>query len=357
MRIAVIGHGMMGERHVEALRALGYTTSIVVGHDEGRTKAFAVKEGISRWSVNPDDVFNGNYDTVHICTPPANHYELVRKALEKGMHVVCEKPFVLRQKDGEELVALAAKKKVVNAIGFNTRYHQACANARELVSSGKMGEILLVNGSYMQEFHALPSFFSWRYKPESAGKFLATTEIGSHWIDLMRYLTGEKIESVSATYASFFPDRVIKDGKQYLAGSCQGTPFHSESDNVALVTFHLEKGALANMVLSEITPGRYNYLEMTVTGTDRSFWWNSEDLNRLHVGWKNHPVEEHVFAFGDGFNDSVTNMLRDVYCDIEKGNIPEGRRYATFADGLENVKVCEAIYKSACNNGEWESVE
>lgn len=356
-KIAIIGYGMMGASHMAALRALGYPVEMVMGRDLPRTKSFADANGILGYTTNFNDLIEAGIEVVHVCTPPMGHYDVVKKALESGMHVVCEKPFVFNKEEGEELVRLAAEKKLVNAIGFNVRFHGACINARELGRTGQLGDVLLVNGSYMQEFHALPSFYSWRYQKEAAGDFLATTEIGSHWIDIMRYLTGSEVVAVSATYGSFFPDRTLADGMQYPAGTVEGTPFHTDSDNVALVSFRLDNGALANMVLSEITQGRYNYLDITVTGTKSSFWWNSEDLNRLHVGKKNSRVEEEVLAFGDGFNASVTNMLREVYRDIEIGKPSENAKYAKFADGLANTMICDAIYRSAKNNSRWEEVQ
>ena len=347
---------MMGSCHVGALQALGYPVFMVMGRDIDRTKQFAAAHGIKHATTDFKDIVEAGVEVVHVCTPPVRHYPLVRRALEQGMHVICEKPFVFDETEGEELVRLALEKNVINAVGFNVRFHGACRDARTMVRKKELGQILLVNGSYMQEFHALPSFYSWRYETESAGKFLATTEIGSHWIDLMRYLTGEEVIAVSATYGHFFPDRTIKDGMQFPAGSVEGKPFHTDADNVALVAFRLGNGALASMTLSEITPGRYNYLDVTVTGSDRSFWWNSEDLNRLHIGRKNQCVEEKVFAFGDGFNDSVTNMLREVYRDIEQGRRSDDAAYATFADGLMNTKICNAIYESARNNAKWEEI-
>ncbi len=350
--IAVIGCGMMGQKHILALRALGYPVKIVMGRDKEKTNKAASSLGILSSTTEFEDLISAGIEVVHVCTPPSNHYDIIKKALNAGMHVVTEKPFVQDVKEGEELVRLAKDKQLINAVGFNVRFHTACIKAEKLCKS-QLGKVLLVNGSYMQEFHALPSLFSWRYQE---GRSLATTEIGSHWVDLMRYLTGHEVVAVSATYGAFLPDRTVKDGMQYLKGSVEGTPFHTEIDNVALVTFRLADGALANMVLSEITPGRYNYLDITVTGSEGALWWNSEELNRFHVGKKNAPVEEHVLAFGGGFDDSIVNMLSEVYQDIENGWVSEQRRYADFADGLINAKICFAIYQSANNGSKWVEV-
>lgn len=356
-KIAIIGHGMMGVSHIEALRALGYSPSIVMGRDLNRVRKFATDNNILKYTINFDDLIKEGINVVHICTPPMDHFELVKKSLISDMHVICEKPFVFNEHEGKELIALANENKLINAIGFNVRYHNICSKTMNMIKGKKLGDILLINGSYMQEFHALPSFYSWRYQTEKAGKFLATTEIGSHWIDTLRYITGYEVKSVSATYGRFFPDRYIIDGLQYPVGKEKGQPFHIDSDNVVLTSFKLSNGALANMVLSEITQGRYNYLDMTITGSKGSIWWDTENLNRLHIGKKNSYVEEEVMAFGGGFNSSVLEMLRDVYRDIQTGIRSSESKYASFSDGLANVKICNAIFKSANNNSKWEDIE
>ncbi|MBO8437043.1 MAG: Gfo/Idh/MocA family oxidoreductase [Spirochaetes bacterium] len=355
-KIAVIGYGMMGQRHAAALRALGYQVDVLMGRDAERTKEAAGKLGIKKSCTDFNCLAEMGIDVVHVCTPPSEHFSVIKQALESGMHVVSEKPFVFSEDEGKALVELAKAQNVINAVGFNCRYHEACSDARNIVRNGMLGDVLLVNGSYMQEFHALPASFSWRYGKESGGKFLATTEIGSHWIDLMRYITGKEVVALQAVYGTFMQDRVVADGMQWPAGQKTGTPFRFEADNAAIVTFSLSGGALASMVLSEITQGRYNYLEMTVTGSDGSLWWNSEDLNRLKTGRKGIDVSEKVYAFGDGFNDSVTNMLSEVYEDIESGKRNPAHRYATFSDGLKNAQICDAIYRSAHGNSAWVSL-
>ena len=356
MNIAVIGYGMMGQSHIKALKAMGHSVKLVIGRDLGRTKQFAMENGIPFYGTSFASLVTHEIQVVHICTPPANHYALIKQALEHHMHVICEKPFVLDNAEGEELVQLVKRNNLIGAVGFNVRYHEACQHAKLLVEKGQIGEVLLVHGSYLQEFHALPAFYSWRYQPESAGSMLATTEIGSHWIDLMRYLTGKDIEAVSANFRGFFSKRILSNGMMYHEETAEGEPVKVDSENVALLNFRLTGGSLANVVLSEITPGRYNYLDMTVTGSKGSFWWNSEELNRLHMGKKSLPVETEVLAFADGFGSSVQKMLEAIYYDIEKEDVSTNPSYATFEDGLMNTKICNAIYKSAFNEAKWEVI-
>ena len=350
MKIAVAGYGMMGSSHIASLRSIGQKADMILGRDPDQTKRFAGENGIPGYTTDPEDLFRAGIEVLHVCTPPQSHYGLIKQALENGIHVICEKPFVLDDKQAEELVALAEKKGVIHAVGFNSRFHAACLNMHELIQSGDIGKVLLVNGSYMQEFHSLPCPVSWRSQDET----LATTEIGSHWIDLMRFLTGKEVTAVSATFGKFFPDRVIRNGVQYPAGSAEGESFHTDSDDAAVVTFRLSDGSIAGMVLSEVTSGRINYLEMTVTGTYGSCWWNSEDLNRFHTGKKGAPVSERVLAFEGGFRASISGMLAEIYDDIQRGRISEYSHYATFRDGMINTRICSAICRSAANNSVWE---
>ena len=356
MDIAVIGYGMMGSSHVQSLRSLGYTVKVIIGRNGKKLKNFAKENGIKNWCTSLDEALEMGIDVLHICTPPVNHYDLIKKASENNIHVVCEKPFVLDDKQAEELVALAKEKGIVNALGFNVRFHEACINAKNLIKADKLGNICLLNGSYEQEFHALPSFYSWRYDPKQAGKMLATTEIGSHWIDLMSFLCGKKIEAVSASFGKFNPKRKLIDGKMYPQSTPEGKEIDIDTDDVAIVTFRLENGGLANVVLSEVTPGRYNYLDMRVTGDAGALWWNSEEINHLSITKKGEQRISQVLAFTGGFSASVTNMLREIYQDIEKGEPSKDVNYATFEDGLINTKVCNAIYASANDDSKWEKI-
>lgn len=360
MNVAVVGYGMMGQSHINAIKALGHSVKVVMGRDAERTKQFASNNDIPGSCVSFDELTGYNIDVLHICTPPVNHYELVKQAFAHRMHVICEKPFVLDDKEGEELVQLAVRNGLIGAVGFNVRFHEACRHAKAMIDGGRIGDVLLVHGSYLQEFHALPSFYSWRYQKEYAGRMLATTEIGSHWIDLMRYLTGKEIIAVSASFGRFFPERILADGMMYpldVSDDSKKNRIHVDSDNIALLSFRLSDATLANVVLSEITPGRYNYLDMTITGTSGALWWNSEELNRLHIGNKAQPIQTEVLAFADGFNASVQHMLAAIYRDIEQGKMSPRPIYATFADGLVNTKICNAIYRSAHGDSQWEVIE
>jgi len=349
-KIAVIGCGLMGSRHIQALRALGYDASAVMGRDSEKTKKFALDNGIGEWATEFSKLEQMGIGTAHVCTPPASHFDIVKEALEAGMNVVCEKPLGLDAQQCRMLSDLAREKKAVNAVGFNTRFHAAVQKAREMILGGDIGDVLLVNGSYMQEFHALPAQLSWRYKE----KCLALTEIGSHWIDAMRFVTGCEVDEASATFGRFFPDRTVKDGIQYPLGTVEGKPFHADSENAVIASMKLNGGGLASMVLSEITCGKSNRMELCITGTKGALWWNTDELGTLHSATKGRTQE---IRFDGDFDSSFVNMFREIYADIESGGPEERHMYASFDDGLRNCEVCEAMQESEKNQSKWESVK
>lgn len=358
MKIAIIGCGMMANLHATAIHSLGYSIHLVVGHKNESTVLFAKKFKIPNWSLNLEDALaQFSIDTIHICTPPTNHYEVIKIALKHKVHVICEKPFVLDNNQADELVDLSLEMGVTTAVGFNVRFHDAIKVAKREITDQKLGKIFLVSGSYKQEFHALPVNYSWRYDKDSAGLMLATTEIGSHWIDLMIYLTGKLVESVSATFSNLYPKRKLIDSTMYPYTDGDKDTVSFENEDTAIITFKLNDGTLANVVLTEMAQGRSNYLNIEINGSGGSFWWDSENLNHSNYAYgKNQGYNHQTLAFTGGFNDSIKNMIDDFYRVVDCKMPVEKANFATFKDGFENIKICNAIYKSAHSNSEWVSI-
>lgn len=215
MKIAIVGCGNIANTHAQELTGMGLTISVVMGIDTRQAEAFAKTWGIEEYTDNFDRVLDKDITTVHICTPPTLHYEMVKKVILAGKHVICEKPFCLKASEARELLELSKEKGTITAVNFNVRYHEACHRFRQKVLSPEFGNVYLIHGTYQQEFHVLPAEYMWRYQESLAGPMRATTEIGSHWIDLVRFLTGLEVNEVSATYGKFCPDRYVKDGMMY----------------------------------------------------------------------------------------------------------------------------------------------
>ena len=353
MQAAILGTGFIANTHAQALRALGVGIKCAVDRDIEAARDFSDKWGVKEYGGDLEPLFSEDIDCVHVCTPPALHYDTLLRLMEKGKNIICEKPLCLEYDPAARLADEAEKRGLICAVNFNVRYHMACQRARKLIGDGSFGPIYLIHGSYLQEYHTLPAPAGWRYSPELSGKMRAVTEIGSHWFDLAQYLSGKKITAVSATFGNFNPKRYIENGLMYREPIGEGgAPVTVDTEDAAAVSLRFEDGALGSVLLSEITHGRQNRLSLEVTGYNKSLWWNSEENNTFTVAEKGGPTQTEIFAFGNGFTDTFRDMFGAVYGAIEKKS-PDERLYPGMRNAARNVLICGAAYESASSGSKW----
>lgn len=352
MRAAIIGAGFAGDVHAEAICACKVEIAVVVCLAEAEAATFAKKWGIPEWGEDVALALRDGIDSVHICTPPATHGELIRRVLAAGKHVVCEKPLCLDAKEAGQLVELENASDKVCALMLNVRYHMACRRAREIIASGELGHPMLIHGSYLQEFAAFPAPLDWRYNPKMAGNMRTVTETGTHWLDIVQYISGQKVEAVSAQFGRFHPERILKDGFTYPVGSeVAGEPVHVDSEDAAIINFRYVGGAIGSLVLSGVSPGRGNYLSLEITCENGNLWWNEEENNVLQVARKGEGIRKEVFAFGNGFSDTFTALMRSFYAAVRSGG--KDGDYPKFREGADICKICCAVYESAMQDAKW----
>ena len=354
MKVAIIGTGFIANTHVAILQSLGHDVFYVVHKTMEKAVIFAEKWKIPNATTDFQAAIN-HCEVIHICTPPLAHFNYAKEAILANKHIICEKPLTVNPKEAKKLHDLANIHKVVAAVNFNVRYHTASASAKALIAAPTFGKIRMIHGAYLQEFHAESDFYNWRYQPAIGGKMRGTTEIGSHWIDLVRYWTGLEIEAVAANFANFQPQRYLtKDGIIHPKAQENSKLVTIESEDVAIILIKFSNGAIGNLVLSEVAHGRKNQLQLEVTGTHQSIWWNNEQPYQLHQGQKGQPSLIHTNPFGGGFTDTFTELFKAVYQQIAKPSSPQD--YPTFEDGYINALVCNAIYESAKNEAKWVTV-
>ena len=282
----------------------------------------------------------------------------MRSLLEAGKHVLCEKPLCFDTQEAAALNRLAREKRIACAINLNVRFHMACQKAKQIISDPSFGRILLVHGSYLQEYHAFPAPDGWRYDEALAGKMRAVTEIGTHWMDIAQYISGRKIAAVSAIFGNCHPVRYVEDNVMY-ADSENGTrreQMEVRSEDIAAVCLRYDNGAIGTMVLSEVSQGRVNRITLEVTGEKKNLWWNSEDNNILNTAVKGGGVNTEIFGFGNGFTDTFRSLIQNFYEAVGSGHRPETSVYPTLEEGAQIVKLCNAILQSSDANGKWVSV-
>ncbi|MDR1893760.1 MAG: Gfo/Idh/MocA family oxidoreductase [Spirochaetales bacterium] len=355
MKAALLGCGFIAAVHAQVLNEQGIGVELCLGRRRETLEPFARRWKARRFSLNEEDLLGEDIDVIHICTPPASHYGLVKKCLEGGKHVICEKPLCLDNREARELAALAAEKGLVNGVNFNVRFHRAAGLMRGRVQSSDFGRVLLVHGSYLQEFNVFPTAYDWRYRPEEAGPMRAVTEIGSHWFDFAQFITGRRIVGLQADFGVFFPQGFLKGGT--LNGpAAGGEKVAISSEDAAVINMRFDNGALGSLVLSEVSPGRINRLSLEVTGEGASLWWNSEDNNLIHTGLKGEGIRTQVLGFGSGFVDTLRGFFEAVYGDIARaagGGEGQAAGYADFAQAAQITALCNACRESVLNGGGW----
>lgn len=369
IKVGVIGTGFIGPAHVEALRRLGSVEVAALAEcsDEvARAKAEAL--GIEEYYGDYKQLLKkGDIQSVHICSPNYLHYEMAKETLEAGKHVICEKPLAISVAEAQELVELADKKGLVNAVNFNIRYYPLMRQVRTMVEKGDVGDIFAVQGSYLQDWLFYQTDYNWRLETEQSGKSRAVADIGSHWMDLIEYITGLKIQEVCADFATFHKIRKkpLKPVETYAGKVLQPEDYEDmpiNTEDYATVLFRFENDGRGVMTVNQVAAGRKNRLYFEMDGSKQSIAWESEKPNQIWIGRRDGNNEvmmrdpslvypetrtliDYPGGHNEGFPDTFKQLFKEVYAHIsgEKSGPPS---FPTFKDGLREIALCEAVMNS-----------
>ncbi len=376
IRAAVVGTGFIGVVHVEALRRLGVEVLGVVGSSPARAR----EKAKSAVLPEPYDSFEAmladdRVDVVHITSPNRAHFPQAKAALEAGKHVVCEKPLAMTSAETGELLALAQRSGLVHAVNFNIRFYSQCIEAHERIAAGEIGRVHQVTGSYLQDWLLLDTDWNWRLDPAEGGELRAVGDIGSHWIDLLQYVTGRRVEAVMADLSTVLPVRRVPTGPvETFAGGRGGDRVDREmtTEDTAGILLRLDGGARAVCAVSQLSAGRRNACSWQVDGGAGAVSWSSERPEELWLGHRERPNEillrdatlqtppaaaAQVLPAGhaEGFADTFRELYRAVYTAVAAGRPAEHPDYPTFADGHDEALIADAIAASA-REGRWVAV-
>lgn len=355
MKTGIWGAGNIAHTHAEALKAAGIPIGAIVDIDEDRAKSFAEEFGIEKWGTETNLLLSPEITTVHVCTPPNLHFEMVTLLLDHGKNVLCEKPLCFENAQAEILAERAKKSGLICATNFNVRFHMACQKAKALVESDEFGRVNIIHGNYLQEFNAFPAPIDWRYNTVLAGRMRAVTEIGTHWMDIAQYISGRKVVALSANFGRFYPERYVEGQTMYPddADGKRTEKIHIISEDAAAINLKFDNGAIGTVLLSEVSQGRINRITLEITGEKKNLWWNSEDNNILNTAVKGGGVNSEIFGFGNGFMDTFRSLINSYYEDVRRGSASKQPVYPTFEEGRDIVKLCNAMLESADADGKW----
>jgi len=367
-KAGIIGVGFIGAAHAEQLRRLGNVEVVALADDvDPRGKADALR--IPRaYSCYKELIDKEQLDCVHICTPNSSHFEIAMYAMERGIHVVCEKPMTTTVEDAEKLLAFAQEKKLIHAMNFNCRFYSMAFQMREMIRSGELGDVYSIHGGYLQDWLFYDTDYNWRLEPELSGESRAFADIGSHWLDLVEFVTGLRVTEVLADFETFHKTRkkpkVAIDtfsGMALRPEDYDEVPIHTE--DYATVLFHFDNGAHACCNITQVFAGRKNQMIVAIAGSKCSLHWDSELSNEIWIGRRDGAngqlvkdpsilaaetikVVSYPGGHVEGFPDSFKQNFKKIYADIEAGSA-SNPDYADFTAGVREMKICEKILISA----------
>lgn len=371
MAVAVVGTGFIGPVHVEALRRLGRDVRGILGSTADKSRAAAAELGLE----TPYESFqaileDAAVDVVHIASPNHTHLEYAKAALEAGKHVVCEKPLAMTTAETSELLAVArANPELIAAVNYNVRFYPMALQAREMIQAGEIGEIYHVNGRYVQDWLLFETDWNWRVTSKEGGALRAVGDIGTHWLDLMHFVTGKRIESLVADLATFLDVRkrpagsVATFGGSGASADVEWVETDVDTEDYGAVLLRFAGGGRGTLHVSQVNAGRKNNLAFEVAGSKGSLSWTAEYPNELWIGHRDRPNQlipkdpglmangaarfvDYPGGHNEGFPDTFKQLYRAIYGYLDHGDMRAPRDFPTFEDGHYEVLLCEKILES-----------
>jgi predicted dehydrogenase len=333
---------------------------VLCGRDPAATAAAAevlgFAEALTSWA---DVVRRPDVDVVDICTPVALHHPIALAAAAAGKAVLCEKPLARDVAEAEEMAAAVRRAGVPHMLCHNYRRVPAVALARRLIAEGKVGRIRHFRGVYLNDRLVDPQApRTWRHDRAQAGGG-AIADLGSHAVDLCRYLVGE-IDEVCGELRTFIPERPLPGG---------GGTAPVDVDDAALALLRFADGAVGTLEVSRFGTGHRNYNRFEINGSAGSVAFDLERLNELQIfersegslaGFRtvlcterDHPYVSAWWPAGHtlGWEHSFTHTVHDLVQAIAAGTpaAPD------FDDGVRVQRVLAAIERAAASR-RWEPV-
>ena len=379
LNVGLVGAGFMGKAHSLAYAAMPMffwpppallvRKAIADITEEGAAEAarrFGFETSTGDWRKLVEDP---SIDIVDIATPNNMHCEIAVAAATAGKHIFCEKPLAGTSGEARTMLEAVQKAGVTHMVAFNYRRTPAIALAKKFIDEGAIGQILNFRGTYLQDWSADPNApLSWRFQKEIAGSG-ALGDIGTHVLDLARYLAGE-IREVNGTLKTYIPERPIQQGgvdKLAAAEKLIGTPMAKvEVDDEVMTLLRFTNGAVGSLEATRNAYGRNNFLTFEAHGTEGSIYFNYERRDELQVFFNADPPDRRGFrtiytgpahpygdglwpipALGIGYGETKIIECFDFVSAVVEGRQPS----PNFEDGYRIALICDAITASSERGG------
>jgi predicted dehydrogenase len=373
LKTAVIGAGFMGRVHSEGIRRLGNVeVAAVAGISEEEARTFGQSIGVEKTTGDYRTLLSDPaIDAVHVCTPNALHHPVSKLAMEAGKHVLCEKPLTLSAAEARELVDIAKKKKLANCVNHNLRYYPVVQQVRCMIENGDLGEIIVAQGNYSQDWLLYETDYNWRIESKDNGPLRVMGDLGSHVFDMIQHLTGLKITSLCADLATFHKTR--KKPKVAIETFAGKKLRPEDYDQIAIdtedygsVLIRLGDRARGAILVTQMSAGCKNRFQVEIFGTKAGVAWNQEKPDELWIGQRNSfnqvimkdpsLLDPKASAYADlpgghseGYDDTHKQIYRRFYQKVADPSATV--EYPTFEDGLRGMRLLEKVRESVAKRG------
>ncbi len=350
IRVGIVGTGLMGSAHANALRWNDIQVAGILGSTNEKSNQAADGLGIPKAYQSFEELVNDDLiDVIHLTTPNHLHYPHAKVALLAGKHVVCEKPLTINTAESKELMLLGREKNLLTAVNFNFRMSVMVQKALDIVRNGDIGKPFIIHGSYLQDWLLYPTDWNWRLDTNAGGQLRTVGDIGSHWLDLVSYVSGLRILEVFADFKTFYDKRykLTETGKQL--------EINIDSEDYASILIHFENDVQGVLSISQLCAGHKNRLFFEINGSKSSIAWDAEQTDQLWLGYrdqenlilKNEQKKETSDNKKQTSSDTFNELYRRIYSYLLAGDLRQKPDFPTFEDGHYGMLVSEAIEQSA----------
>lgn len=364
---------MIAEVHRRAAVLAGAEVVGVLASSPERSAQVAATWGVEQAYGSIEEAVASDIDAVHICTPNSSHVPYAIAAMRAGKHVLCEKPLGVSLADAREAAGVAAETGLVNTMPFAYRFHPMVREMRARVQSEAFGAVNLMHGSYLQDWLMDPLATSWRVDPKAGGPSRAFGDIGSHWCDLVEWVTGDRIADLVSTTSISIPQRPAETAASFTAAQSDAPKIDVTTEDTALIMFRTAKDVAGSAVISQLSAGRKNRLWVEIDGMQQSAVFDQELPEQLWIGTgestqllvrdpnQGSPEQRRLSKLPpghpQGYAQCFEAYVADSYAAIDahngEGEVPDG--LPTFADGARAAEICDAMLRSAAEHA-WVTV-
>ena len=328
----------------------------------GKRLGLAEDRAYGNWKemLDAESSRDDRIDLVTVATPNETHFEISKAFLDQGFHVFCEKPLTTRLEDAKTLVQTAEEKQRVNAVNFGYSGYPMVRQMRAAVQRDELGKVRVVFAEFAGGFFADAADADnprvrWRFDPEQAGVSAVTADAGIHALHMACFVTGQKVQSLSADFYSSVQGRLLEDD--------------------SMVSFRMDGGTIGRLWTSGLAIGRAHGLRIQVFGEKGGFRWEQEQPNQLHwtpLGEPTrilergaeglHPEADRAsritVGHAEGMPLAFANLYRDLGDHIQAlkaGREPDpiSRAYPGFEEGLHTLDFVHAAVRSAKEGSRW----